>query len=289
MIGSMTAFARTEQQTAFGQICWELRSVNHRYLDIAVRLPEDFRRLEVSIREHIQQQIKRGKIDCHLYFQANPTETLKFNLNLPLAQKICEAAQTVNTLTHHTHLPESIEILRWPGVLELETVAIDEISELILQQFNSALGQLLAHRQREGAQLAQFIEHRCQALSVEIKRLRHILPDIIQAQRERLHNRLAEFTQQQLDPERLEQELAILIQKMDVAEELDRLETHLGEIGQVLTRTPPIGRRLDFLLQELHREANTLGAKANHLEMTRGTIELKVLIEQMREQIQNIE
>jgi len=289
MIGSMTAFARIEQQTPWGQLCWELRSVNHRYLDIAVRLPEDFRRLEVSIRERIQQQIKRGKIDCNLYFQANQNETLKFNLNLALAQKICEAAQTINTLTHQTHLPESIEILRWPGVLETETLAIDEMSELILQNFDDVLTQLLAHRQREGAQLAQFIEQRCQALSGEISRLRHVLPEIIQGQRERLQTRLAEFTQQQLDPERLEQELALLIQKMDVAEELDRLETHLTEISQVLTRTPPIGRRLDFLLQELHREANTLGAKANHLEMTRGAIELKVLIEQMREQIQNIE
>lgn len=287
MIRSMTAFAREEQHENGGQICWELRSVNHRYLDISIRLPDDFRRLEVTLRERLQQRLKRGKIDCTLHFQTHKNHNAQWFLNEELAQQLWKMMQQINTITGNTVPPKASELLRWPGVLETEIVDVETIGEAVLQHFDTALTQLLAHREREGTQLATLIEQRCTAIAAEVGQIRHDLPMILQAQRERLQNRLAELIE--LDSERLEQEIVILAQKMDVAEELDRMETHLNEIRQILTQDQAIGRRLDFLVQELHREANTLGAKSNHINTTRRVVELKVLIEQMREQTQNIE
>ncbi|MEN8217204.1 MAG: YicC/YloC family endoribonuclease [Pseudomonadota bacterium] len=287
MIRSMTAFARIELQESWGQLCWELRSVNHRYLDISLRLPEDFRRLEVTIRERIQQQLKRGKVDCTLYFKANKGNNEQWQLNQELAQQLWEAAQQIDAMTGNTMPPNAIEILRWQGVLEAKMLDVEELSDTVLEHFDTALAQLVAHREREGAQLASLIEQRCSAIAAEIGPIRNDLPMILQAQRERLETRLAELVE--LNSERLEQEMVILAQKMDVAEELDRVETHLAEIRQTLMQNQPIGRRLDFLVQELHREANTLGSKSNHINTTRRAVDLKVLIEQMREQTQNIE
>jgi uncharacterized protein (TIGR00255 family) len=287
MIRSMTAFAREEQQTTWGQICWELRSVNHRYLDISTRLPDDFRRLEVTVRERIQQHLKRGKIDCTFYFQANKNNG-QWQINQTLAKQLWEAMQQINAMTGNTSPPNASEILRWPGIVESNTINVEEISETVLQHFDTALLQLVAHREREGTQLAALIEQRCDAITIEVEKIRHELPVILQTQRERLQTRLAELVE--LDSERLEQEMLISAQKMDVAEELERLETHLVEIRQTLKRdNQAAGRRLDFLVQELHREANTLGAKSNHINTSRCAVELKVLIEQMREQTQNIE
>lgn len=288
MIRSMTAFARQEYQVFWGQVCWELRSVNHRYLDISIRLPEELRRLEITLREHAQQHLKRGKVDCTLYFQPNKANEVEFNINSPFVTQLWESIKKINALTGKTAPPTALDILRWPGVLEIQSLLDStQIEEDILCQFDNTLEQLLAHRQREGSQLATFIEQKCAAIADEIACIRQALPVILQAQQERLRTRLTELVE--LNSERLEQETVILAQKMDVAEELERLETHLIEIRQVLIQPPPIGRRLDFLVQELHREANTLGAKANHIDTTHSAIELKVLIEQMREQIQNIE
>jgi len=284
----MTAFARTEPQESWGQLCWELRSVNHRYLDISLRLPEEFRRLELTIRERIQEQLKRGKIDGTLYFQANKSNNEQWQINQEITRHLWEALQQINTITGNKATPpNAIDILRWQGVLEPKQLDVEEISETVLQHFDTALAQLIAHRAREGAQLANLIEQRCTAIAAEIDPIRNELPTILQAQRERLETRLAELVE--LNSERLEQEMVIFAQKMDVAEELDRIETHLVEIRQTLTQNQPIGRRLDFLIQELHREANTLGSKSNHINTTRHAVELKVLIEQMREQTQNIE
>ncbi len=285
MIRSMTAFARLDSQE--GQFCWELRSVNHRYLDISIRLPEDFRSLEITIREHIQQHIKRGKIDCTLHFQAKKSNNAQWQINQELAQQLCDAMQQINAITGNTTPPNAIDILRWPGVVETQSLDIDEIGKTVLEHFDTALTQLVVQREREGAQLATLIEQRCIAIATEVERIRGDLPTILQAQRERLESRLAELVEQ--NSERLEQEMVIVAQKMDVAEELDRMETHLAEIRQTLTQNQAVGRRLDFLVQELHREANTLGAKSNHNSTSSRTVELKVLIEQMREQTQNIE
>jgi uncharacterized protein (TIGR00255 family) len=287
MIRSMTAFARFDVQETWGQLCWELRSVNHRYLDVSIRLPEDFRSHEVTIRARVTEHLKRGKVDCTLHFQANKNGGAGWHINQELAQKLWEAVQQINAITGNTTPPNPIDILRWQGVLEADTVDMEKIGDAVLQHFDTALAQLVAHREREGVQLAALIEQRCDAIATEVEKIRGDLPMILQAQRERLQTRLAELVE--LDSERLEQEMVIFAQKMDVAEELDRLETHLTEIRQTLTQNQAIGRRLDFLVQELHREANTLGSKSNHINTTRRAVEIKVLIEQMREQTQNIE
>jgi uncharacterized protein (TIGR00255 family) len=287
MIRSMTAFARQERQETWGQICWEIRSVNHRYLDMSIRLPEEFRRLEVTIREHVQQHLKRGKIDCTLHFQPAQNGNTGWHLNQELAQQIWKAMQQINAMTGNTTPPNAYDILRWQGVLEADTVDVEEIGETVLQHFDTALVQLIAHREREGTQLAAFIEQRCKAIAIEIELISNDLPMILEAQRERLQARLAELVE--LGSERLEQEMVIFAQKMDVAEELERIQAHLLEIRQTLMQKKAIGRHLDFLVQELHREVNTLGAKSNHINTSSRVVELKVLIEQMREQTQNIE
>lgn len=287
MIRSMTAFAREERQETWGQICWELRSVNHRYLDVCVRLPEDLRRLEATIRERIQQQLKRGKVDCTLYFQANTSYLQQWQLNTTLVQQLWNTIQQINTLTATNTTINALDILRWPGVLETNSIDIEKVSEAILYHFEIALTQLIGHREREGAQLATLIAQRCNAIAEEVVQIRSELPLILQTQRERLQTRLAELIE--IDGERLEQEIVILAQKIDVAEELERIEAHLIEIRQALAQDQSVGRRLDFLAQELHREANTLSSKSNHIYTSRHALELKVLIEQMREQTQNIE
>ena len=287
MIRSMTAFAREERQETWGQICWELRSVNHRYLDICVRLPEDLRRLEVTIRERIQQQLKRGKVDSTLYFQANMNYLEQWQLNTNLVQQLWNTIQQINALTATSTILNPLDILRWPGVIETNSVDIEQVSTTVLHHFDIALAQLLGHREREGTQLAALIAQRCTAIAEEVGQIRRELPLILQNQRERLQTRLTELIE--LDSERLEQEIVILAQKMDVAEELDRIEAHLFEIRQTLTQDQSVGRRLDFLAQELHREANTLSSKSNHIYTSQHALGLKVLIEQMREQTQNIE
>ncbi len=287
MIRSMTGFAREEQQTEWGQICWEIRSVNHRYLDISIRLPEEFRLLEMTIREHIQQQVKRGKVDCFLRLQLSDNTEIPFNVNIVLVKRLWEAVQAISQVTRQSIAPSSLEILRWPNVLTPYQPNMSKISESVLQQFDHVLTQLITQREREGTQLAVFLEQKCAAIANEIVQIKQELPLILQKQRETLETRLAELIE--INHERLEQEVVLIAQKMDVTEELERLEIHLQEIRQILTQDNAVGRRLDFLVQELHREANTLGAKANHLYTTRSVLELKVLIEQIREQTQNIE
>lgn len=287
MIRSMTAFARSTAQTEWGDVCWELRSVNHRYLEISTRLPEELRQLEAPIRERIAHTVQRGKIDCNLRFQAD-NRSHHFEINLPLVEQLLHVAEQINQTRQQQEQIPTIEILRWPGVLESAMPDSERLAEPLLQNLNEALEQLLAYRQREGEQIKHLLEQRCQAIEQEIILVREELPVILQAQRERLQSRLLEL-EQNLNLERLEQEMVFMAQKMDVAEELDRLETHLLEVRQALKEEKPIGRRLDFLMQELNREANTLGSKSVHTRTSMASVNLKVLIEQMREQIQNVE
>ncbi|WP_353571066.1 YicC/YloC family endoribonuclease [Candidatus Albibeggiatoa sp. nov. BB20] len=289
MVRSMTAFARKEQQEQWGQICWELRSVNHRYLDINIRLPEEFRNVEVAIREKVQAKLKRGKIDCTLYFKENYANDTDFTLNTSIVKKLLEAVANINTLTGETKTPAALDILRWQGVMENNQVDNEALQATVLQHFAAALVELIIQREREGQQLAELLKQRCETILEQVAKVKAILPEILQAQRERLHTRLAELTE--LNHERVEQEIAIIAQKMDVAEELDRMGVHIDDIQNILAKAEgnAIGRRLDFMVQELHREANTLGAKSNHIDTTRSAVDLKVLIDQMREQIQNIE
>lgn len=287
MISSMTAFAREEYQKSWGHVCWELRSVNHRYLDISIRLPDEWRSLDFAVRKLIQNYLKRGKIDCLLHFQAGYSNNPHFEINTVFVEQLWEAIKIVDKITGNTMPPEALTILRWPGVLELQTLDVDSVSAEVLQQLEITLEHLVVERKREGTQLAVILEQRCSAIAQEIVKVRAELPTILQAQRERLQVRLMEVVAE-LDKERLEQEIVLFAQKMDVAEELDRLEAHLAEVKEALTQEH-VGRRLDFLVQELHREANTLGAKSNHIKTSHSVVELKVLIEQIREQVQNIE
>jgi len=287
MIRSMTAFARSTAQTEWGDVCWELRSVNHRYLEINTRLPEELRQIEAAVREKVGKTVQRGKIDCNLRFQADNSSN-HFELNKQLVEQLLGLAEQLNQVRQQQeHIP-TIEILRWPGVMETSTPDFDSLTHPLLETLSEALEQLLAYRQREGEQIQQLLEQRCQAIAEEVIAVREEFPAILQAQRERLQSRLLEL-EQNLNLERLEQEMVFMAQKIDVAEELDRLETHLLEVRQALKEEKPIGRRLDFLMQELNREANTLGSKSVHTRTSMASVNLKVLIEQMREQIQNVE
>lgn len=288
MIRSMTAFARQETQGGWGAIQLELRSVNHRYLEVNPRLTEELRSLEPKIRERVGKFLGRGKVDCTLRYQPPRELPGDLAINLDLVKKLAHASREVDGLIYNPAPVNSIEILHWPGVLESARVDEGQLQSEALALLDKALVELNENRSREGEKLRQIILQRCDAAAEVVAGVRLRLPEVLAGLRRRLKERLAEL-RQELDEGRLEQEMVLLAQKLDVDEEMDRLETHLAEVRQVLDRDEPVGRRLDFLMQELNREANTLGSKSADTETTRASVELKVLFEQMREQIQNIE
>ena len=288
MVKSMTAFARVQQSEKFGTLTWELRSVNSRYLDINCRLPEEFRAQEGRVRECINNRLQRGKLECVLRYIPEQVAEGGIRINEELVKSLLDACQQINTRLHQPSEINPVDILGWPGVVaeaEQDYKTIYEASERLLQ---SALDELVENRQREGDRMQQLIQERCASMKTIVDAVRQQLPEIRQRYREKLTARLEELDVG-VDRERLEQELVFLAQKMDVDEELDRLDAHLKELDGVLKRKEAVGRRLDFLMQELNREANTLGSKSADLSTTQASVELKVLIEQMREQIQNIE
>jgi uncharacterized protein (TIGR00255 family) len=284
----MTAFARCEREAEWGTLSIELRSVNHRYLEVSMRLPEDFRALESKIREHIGAVLGRGKVDCALRYNAAGDYAGELKINRELATRLAHLSREVDGLLYNAAPVNSFDVLRWPGVMEVSSADLGPIHEQALGLLDEALAQLREAREREGANLKALIEQRCDAMEAAVPELRKRLPDMVERMRERLRERIAEVNAE-LEPGRLEQEIALLAQKMDVDEELDRLESHIGEVRRVLGSDEPVGRRLDFLMQELNREANTLASKSVDTGTTRTAVDLKVLIEQMREQIQNIE
>ena len=285
MISSMTAFARLEESGEWGHAVWEIRTVNHRYLDISIRLPDELRTLESGVRERIAQQLGRGKVECNLRYDASSTPD-QLTVNASLAEKVIRAAQSLPVDNPASLNP--LDLLRWPGVLEKNAPDLEQTGARLLLLLEGALQNLIDNRQREGDKTGRLIADRCTRALQQLAQLETRVPDIINALGERYLSK-ARALDIELDSSRLEQEIALLAQKLDVAEELDRLKTHLHEVQRVLTETAPIGRRLDFLMQEMNREANTLGSKSAHLDTTNASIELKVLIEQMREQVQNIE
>ena len=288
MIRSMTAFAQKEQQSAWGMITWELRSVNHRYLETVIRLPEVLRFLEPAVRERIGHYLSRGKVECSLKFQSAAGALAEITLNRPLVERLLTVAAELEQLMGPGTGLRPVDVLHWPGVVSEAEPDLEEVKMAVLAGLDEALVELVATREREGNRTAEMIRQRCQASSEQVQQVRARRPEVVAKLRERLFTRLAELPVE-ADPGRLEQEMAIIAQRLDVEEELDRLDAHLSEIGQVLQRTEPVGRRLDFLMQELNREANTLSSKSSDTETTRAAVELKVLIEQMREQVQNIE
>lgn len=285
---SMTSFARVEFDGEWGRGAWELRSVNHRYAEVSMRLPEDFRVLETSLRERLAASVKRGKIDCTLRFEARDAAAGAVLVNEQAAAAVIDAANRVAALMDVPAAVNPMDVLRWPGVTAPAEIDLDGMRSAVLDRFDDALDAFVDTRRREGDKLAALITQRLDAMETQLEVLARSVPDIIEATRERHEARIRDLAEG-LDEGRIEQECALLIQKLDVAEELDRLTAHVQEVHSVMQRDEPIGRRLDFLMQELNREANTLGSKSAHVDTTGASVELKVLIEQMREQVQNIE
>jgi uncharacterized protein (TIGR00255 family) len=288
MIKSMTAFARETATGPEGELTWELRSVNHRYLEPFVRLPEDLRGLDPAVRERLARRLARGKVDCALRYAPTAGAVGALRVNRRFLEQLIAAGDEVAEVTGRSAEADAFELLRWPGVLEEQEQDRSAIEQRALALLDTALKSLVATREREGARLATLIEERCERLAVCVAAVRERMPQVMTEVRQRILDRLAEV-RAELDPNRLEQELALLAQRLDVDEEMDRLQAHVAEIRSVLASREPVGRRLAFLMQELNREANTLGSKSADVEITRLAVDLKVLIEQMREQVQNIE
>ncbi|MBT0587916.1 YicC/YloC family endoribonuclease [Alteromonas oceanisediminis] len=287
MIYSMTAFARNEVKQDWGTAVWEIRSVNQRYLETYFRLPEQFRSLEPVLRERFRKALQRGKVECNLRFNANDAAVGQLSLNEDLAKQLMKAADWVQSHGQSTGV-NPVDILRWPGVIAAEETNMDDIQADIMKGFDQTLKDFKDARATEGSNLKDMIEQRLDGIVVEVEKVAEKMPAIIEWQRERITTRFEE-AKIELDEARVEQEMIMLAQRIDVAEELDRLNSHVGETRKILKKGGAIGRRLDFMMQEFNRESNTLGSKSINTEITQSAVELKVLIEQMREQIQNIE
>jgi uncharacterized protein (TIGR00255 family) len=287
MIASMTGFARRELAGSWGTLTCELRSVNHRYLEPGFRLPEELRPLESDLRQLLSKHLKRGKVDCTVHLRGAQAAERELRVDAAALSRVAAALEQV-----HSALPsatvDAVEILRWPGVVETASPDSDALLVAGRTLFQQTLEDLGAMRAREGKRLHELIEQRCAGLGTLVTQVRARLPEIQTRIRTRLHERVAELLAS-VDRDRVEQEIVLQLQRIDVAEELDRLGGHIEETRRVMNAGEGAGRRLDFLMQELNREANTLASKSQDLDTTRITVDMKVLIEQMREQVQNIE
>lgn len=286
MIRSMTAYATAERATEGGTLACELRAVNHRFLELGLRLPEELRVLEPALRERISARIARGKLDFSLRLRS-PEGEGGLQLNASLVRQLSELALDM-TARFPALRTEFIDLLQYPGVLQARAADAEVLQAEALALLDTLLDQFVVAREREGEKLAATIRERVDALAARAAEVRELIPTIRAGQRQKLDARLADLAQA-ADPGRVEQELVLWLQKLDVDEELDRLDSHIKEIRRVLKQTEPVGRRLDFLLQEFNREANTLGSKSVDVRTTNIAVELKVLIDQIREQVQNIE
>ena len=285
---SMTGFARLEAQHPWGHLICEIRTVNHRYLEPGLRLSDALRGLEPILRESLRNQLGRGKVDLVLAFKPDESSGLTTDYNHELARDLVRMVEQVNQLAGNPAPINALEILRWPGILKARELDQELLEQEARSLFGKTLAQLLENRSREGAELANLIEQRLQLIAEQVVEVRARLPELAAQQQEKLRTRL-EALKAEVDEDRLAQELVYLAQKSDVAEELDRLEAHITEVRRTLSQKEPIGRRLDFLMQELNREANTLSSKSTTSSNTQAAVDMKVLIEQMREQVQNIE
>jgi len=288
MISSMTAFAREEYRGDLGEMSWEIRSVNHRYLEVFLRLPEELRVLETVVRERLATRLGRGKLDVALKYKPSPETEGGIRVNRRMVEQLVAADEEVAGILHVDSYLKPIDLLRWPGVLQEQEQDFTPIKQLALELLDKTIDGLVSSRRREGERLAEIVGQRCRSLQEQVEKVRTLMPEVLQGMKTKIRERLQEVMEE-LDETRLEQEMALLAQRLDVDEEMDRLAGHLIEVERVLSTDEPVGRRLDFLMQELNREANTLSSKSNNLEVTRIGVEMKVLIEQMREQIQNIE
>ena len=289
MIASMTGFARRETSAEWGTLVCELRSVNHRFLEAGFRLPDELRAAEGELRARLTRQLRRGKIDCTITYRRPQGAGSALEVDPVALERVLAVVHIVaRTLREPAAAVNALDVLRWPGVLREDGGSGEQLLAGAYAVFGVTLEELIAARAREGARLRELLEQRCTALEALVVGVRARLPEVQARMRTRLNERLAELTAS-VDPERLEQELALLLQRLDVDEELERLAGHISEVRRVIGASEPAGRRLDFLMQELNREANTLSSKSQDLETTRSAVDMKVLIEQMREQVQNAE
>ena len=289
MIRSMTAFSRREERADGATLSWEIRSVNHRYLEPGLRLPDSLRDVEPAVRESLRRRLSRGKVECTLRLGGQDAQAGgALTLNEPLLAEVVAVAQRIAGLAGPGAVINPVDILRWPGVAQAAEADSEALAARAIALFEATLDDFVAAREREGAELAALVHQRLDAILREVERVKAALPQILEAQRQKLRARVEEALAAP-DRDRLEQELVLLAARMDVAEEIDRLVTHVGEVRRALKEGGSVGRRLDFLMQELNREANTLGSKSVSADTTQASVEIKVLIEQMREQVQNIE
>lgn len=288
MTHSMTAFARQSGEFPWGSLIWEIRSVNHRYLEPTFKLPESLRQFEGELRERLRGRIARGKVECSLRLQRETQQEQNLSVDQAMLAQLLACADQVQAQLPQAAAPTALDVLGWPGVLK--TSADDDaiIGQAAVALFDQALLQLIQNRAREGAELAKYLEVQLDSVTEIITHVRAHMPLILAAQKQKLRDRLADLMTE-LDGNRIEQEMVMLAQKSDVEEELDRVQTHIKEVRHALKQREPCGRRLDFLMQEFNREANTLSSKSLAADTTLNAVQLKVLVEQMREQIQNIE
>jgi len=288
MLNSMTGFAREVAETPFGTLTCELRTVNHRYLDVQFRLPDELRPQELDFRARIGETLKRGKVECSLHLRRDAGTHRELRINDALVAELAARSRDIAEVLPDTRPLDPIDVLRWPGVVtepEIDAAPLLAEADRLL---DSTLASLSAMRASEGERIREMLESRLGDVLAVAAAVRERMPEVLAAVRARQQERI-EKLDVEADPARLEVELALVAQKLDVAEELDRLESHVSEVRSALASGEPVGRRLDFLMQELNREANTLGSKSADADTTRGAVDLKVLIEQMREQIQNVE
>ena len=288
MLHSMTGFARESVETDLGTLTWEIRAVNHRYLDVQFKLPEDLRPKEQAFRQQASSKLGRGKVECALYFRRAFNEDTEMQIDADLVELIGHRISDVTAKLPNVAAVNPIEILRWPGVVQQAEVDVEPLVAEAGKLLETALAAIGEMRASEGARIADMLETRCAEIAEIAKNVRARMPEVLAATRAKQKERI-DALDVEADPARLEVELALVATKLDVDEELDRLESHLIEIRDAIAADKPVGRRLDFLMQELNREANTLGSKSADTETTKAAVELKVLIEQMREQIQNVE
>jgi uncharacterized protein (TIGR00255 family) len=288
MIRSMTGFARREQSGPWGTLTWELRTVNHRYLEVSCRLPEELRAAEGEFRQTIAAVVRRGKVDCTLNFRASAEAASPLELNRPLLEKLLVRTRELAAVAGALAPINPIDLLRWPGVVQDPGRDVTPLLAAAQAVLAEGLKALADARAREGARIREMLLQRCELLLKQVDTVVQRLPEVRTRIRARLAERVAQLGAEP-NAERLEQELALLAQKMDVDEELDRLRSHIEEVRKALDGAEPAGRRLDFLMQELNREANTLSSKSQDTETTRSAVDMKVIIEQMREQVQNVE
>jgi len=289
MIRSMTGFARRERQGPWGTLTCELRAVNHRYLELSLRMPEELRGLENEARQLLTSTLRRGKVDAGLYLRSAASGTATLELNRPLLEQLVQRSTEVGEIARHARgTINALELLRWPGVVRESERDLAPVLAEALSLVKETAAELNEARAREGARIHEMLRMRCESLQQSVALVRARLPELSARIRARVTERIAQLGVQ-VDPERLEQELVLLAYKMDFEEELDRLGSHITETMQILDSKEPAGRRLDFLMQELNREANTLSSKSQDVDTTRTAVDIKVLIEQMREQVQNVE